>query len=375
MANTLTKKELSDQLQAEVDASFLYKKLSENTDDASLADIYRQMSEIERIHIGRVLEMLKEYESHAKLPSPSFQTRLQVRVGKIIGFDFILNNLIKMEETMGNNSLQMKREAGEELSGNEMNHATILNNIYSSSKGVAGGTLAKLEGRHKSVGGNALRAAVLGANDGLVSNLSLIMGVAGATSGRKEVIIAGFAGMLAGSISMALGEWLSVQSSRELYMRQIQMEQTELETSPQEEMMELSLIYQSKGIAKEAAEEMAKKVLENKDTAVDTLVREELGIDKDELGGSAWEAAFTSFFLFTIGAIIPLAPFLFLTGYTATFTSLGFSVVGLFILGAAITLFTGKKIMHSGFRQILFGLAAAIITFGIGKLIGVAVIG
>jgi len=375
MAIELTKKELVDQLQAEVDTSYLYKKLSEHTDDSSLSDIYRQMSEIEKIHIGRVLNMLKENEPNATVPNPSLQSKFQVGVGKIIGFDFILNNLIKLEETMGSNSLQLKREAGEEISGNEMNHATILNNIYSSSQGVAGGTLAKLEGRHKSVGGNALRAAVMGANDGLVSNLSLIMGLAGATSSSKPIIIAGFAGMFAGSISMALGEWLSVQSSRELYMRQIQMEQTELETSPLEEMMELSLIYQSKGIAKDTAEEMAKKVLENKDTALDTLVREELGIDKEELGGSAWEAALTSYFLFTIGAIIPLAPFLFLNGYTATLTSLGFSVLGLFVLGAAITLFTGKKIFYSGFRQILFGLAAAIITFGIGKLIGVAVMG
>lgn len=369
----MTKKDLLEQLQAEVDTSYLYGELSKNTDDRALSDIYKQMSEIEKIHIGRVMVMLNEIEPNTKLPTPSLQSRLQVKVGKIIGFDFILSNLIKAEQTMGNNSLQLKRETGKDISGNEMNHATILNNIYHTSEGVEGGTLAKLEGRHKSVGGNALRAAVMGANDGLVSNLSLIMGVSGATSQSKPVIIAGFAGMLAGSISMALGEWLSVQSSRELYMNQIQMEQNELETSPEEELMELSLIYQSKGISKEAAEEMAKKVFENKETAVDTLVREELGIDKEELGGSAWEAAFTSFILFTIGAIIPLAPFLFMTGYTATLASLGFSVVGLFILGAAITLYTGKGIGRSGMRQVIFGLLAAAITFGIGRLIGVAV--
>ncbi len=369
----MNKKELLEQLQAEVDTSFLYGVLSENTDDSALSDIYKQMSEIEKIHIGRVMDMLHELEPGITIPTPSLNSRFQVRVGKIIGFDFILNNLIKLEQTMGKNSLQMKRESGETQSGNEMNHATILTNIYESSTGVAGGNLAKLEGRHKSVGGNALRAAVMGANDGLVSNLSLIMGVAGASSGNKPIIIAGFAGMLAGSISMALGEWLSVQSSRELYMKQIQMEQTELETSPMEEQMELSLIYQSKGIAKEVAEQMASKVMENKETAVDTLVREELGIDKNDLGGSAWEAALTSFFLFTIGAVIPLVPFLFLSGYTATITSLGFSVIGLFILGAAITLFTGKSILFSGMRMVVFGLLAAAITFGIGKLIGVAV--
>ncbi len=369
----MTKQELFDQLQAEVDTSYLYKALSENTSDAALANIYKQMSEIEKIHIGRVMVMLHESDPFAKIPQPSLQSRFQVKVGKLIGFDFILSNLIKVEQTMGSNSVLLKREAGKDISGNEMNHATILTNIYHSSSGVEGGTLAKLEGRHKSVGGNALRAAVMGANDGLVSNLSLIMGVAGATNGNKPVIIAGFAGMLAGSISMALGEWLSVQSSRELYMNQIQMEQNELDASPEEELMELSLIYQSKGISKDAAEEMARKVFENKETALDTLVREELGINKEELGGSAWEAAFTSFILFTIGAIIPLTPFLFLTGYTATLTSLGFSVVGLFILGAAITLYTGKGIGRSGMRQVLFGMVAAAITYGIGNLIGIAV--
>jgi VIT1/CCC1 family predicted Fe2+/Mn2+ transporter len=265
-------------------------------------------------------------------------------------------------------------KSADTLSGGEMNHVQILNNLSASSEGMKGGLLARLENRHRSMGGNALRAAVLGANDGLVTNLSLIMGVAGAAGDHDAIVIAGVAGLLAGAISMALGEWLSVQSSRELNQRQIDIETTELENSPEEEELELTLIYQSKGVPKEQAEEMASAVLQNKETAVETLVREELGLDSQELGGSAWEAAITSFILFAIGAILPLIPFLFLQSYYPVWISLGLSIAGLFILGAAITFYTGKSLWYSGFRQILFGLAAAGITYGIGKLIGISLL-
>jgi VIT1/CCC1 family predicted Fe2+/Mn2+ transporter len=210
----------------------------------------------------------------------------------------------------------------------------------------------------------------LGANDGLVTNLSLIMGVAGAAVGNKGIIIAGIAGLLAGAFSMALGEWLSVQSSRELNQRQVDLEAEELENSPEEEMLELALIYQSKGMEKGDAMDMAKKVFENKESAIDTLVKEELGLDTTELGGSAWEAALTSFVLFVLGAIIPLIPFLLFSYYHPVLLSLGVSVLGLFFLGAVITFFTGKSVWYSGFRQVLFGLAAAGIVYGIGRLLG-----
>jgi len=230
-----------------------------------------------------------------------------------------------------------------------------------------------LEGRHRSTGGNALRAAVMGANDGLVSNLSLVMGVAGATLAGSGVLIAGVAGLLAGSISMALGEWLSVQSSRELYENQLKTEAEEIESAPEEEAGELSLIYEARGLSPETAHKLASQILANKDTALDTLAREELGIDPTQLGGSAWEAAITSFILFALGAIIPVAPFIFTKGMPAVFISIGLSALGLFGLGAAITLFTGKPVWKSGLRMVVFGLLAAAVTFGIGRLIGVSV--
>jgi VIT1/CCC1 family predicted Fe2+/Mn2+ transporter len=234
--------------------------------------------------------------------------------------------------------------------------------------------LSRFEGRHRQIGGNALRAAVLGANDGLVSNFSLVMGVAGASAAREPVLIAGVAGLLAGSLSMALGEWLSVQSSRELYENQIAVEREELAAFPAEEEEELRLIYEAKGIDADDARRLAHRIVTGDPAvALDTMAREELGIDPDELGGSAWVAAITSFVLFAAGAIIPLVPFLVAANAVAIVASAVLSGLALFGLGAAITLLTGRHAVRSGLRQVGFGLAAAAITFGIGTLLGTAI--
>jgi vacuolar iron transporter family protein len=233
-----------------------------------------------------------------------------------------------------------------------------------------------LEGRrHKSVGGNALRAAVLGANDGLVSNMSLVMGVAGATNGESGVLLAGMAGLLAGALSMALGEWISVKSSQELYERQMALEMEEIKHDPATEAKELQLIYMAKGIPSTQAKEMADAILKDPEHAHEVLVKEELGINAEELKGSAWTAAIASFVLFAIGAVIPVIPFMITAGLPAVIWSVSLSAAGLFLIGSAITLFTGRSIWFSGFRQVIFGLAAAAVTFGIGKLIGVNISG
>ncbi|HEX2396374.1 MAG TPA: VIT1/CCC1 transporter family protein, partial [Bacteroidales bacterium] len=253
-------------------------------------------------------------------------------------------------------------------------HVTILKNILNSKARVSGYDLARFEKRHRSVGGNALRAAVLGGNDGLVSNFSLVMGIAGATNGQKEVLLAGLAGMLAGALSMALGEWISVRSSQELYENQMELEMEELETNPEGEEKELAIIYLTKGIPEDQAQQMAHKIIADKDHAHEVLIREELGINTEELKGSAMEAAVTSFLLFTAGAIIPVIPFMFTGGMKAVWLSTLFSAVGLFLIGSAITLFTNKNVWYSGLRQVLFGITAAAITFGLGKLIGIGLV-
>ena len=213
----------------------------------------------------------------------------------------------------------------------------------------------------------------LGGNDGLVSNFSLVMGIAGATSGNDEVLLAGMAGLMAGALSMALGEWISVKSSQELYENQMQLEMDELETNPEGEKKEIALIYMAKGIPEDQAHQMAASIMNDPAQAHELLVKEELGINAEELKGSALEAALYSFFLFALGAVIPVLPFMFTSGMKALVISVVGSAVGLFLIGAAITLFTGRNVWFSGGRQMLFGLLAAAITFGIGRLIGVAI--
>jgi VIT1/CCC1 family predicted Fe2+/Mn2+ transporter len=183
----------------------------------------------------------------------------------------------------------------------------------------------------------------------------------------------GLAGLIAGACSMAMGEWLSVQSARELYQQELATEADELHEVPEEEREELILIYQAKGLGEAEARAIADQVMADKTTALDTLAREELGIDPQDLGGSPWTAALTSFLLFAAGASVPVLPFLFTGGTAAVVTSAALSAVALFLIGAAITLLTGRGVLYSGSRQLLIGLAAAALTYGIGSLLGVAV--
>lgn len=364
---------LYEQLQLEVDTAYLYESLANIQEDASTADVLRSLSGIEKGHAEHILQKLRATKPDAQLPPPSRKAKFQFKMGGVFGYDFIIANLSSVERQIARSAIEKKQQTGEKPTGFEHNHLKILESLsQKTSANVTGGFMSKMEGRHKSVGGNALRAAVLGANDGLVSNMSLVMGIAGAAAENNTILLTGLAGLLAGAISMALGEWLSVQSSRELFIKQIALEAEELASSPEHEEMELALIYQAKGMEKSKAAEMAQKIMADKDTALDTLVREELGIDKAELGGSAWEAAITSFFLFAIGAIIPVMPFFFTNGNEAIYISIGLSVLGLFGIGSATSLFTGRPVWFSGLRQVLFGLTAAAITFGVGHLIGVS---
>jgi VIT1/CCC1 family predicted Fe2+/Mn2+ transporter len=360
-------------IQTEVDAGFLYKLLADHEEDPNVAAVFRQMSEIEHTH---ALAFAKKFNlSPEQLPKPSGRAKTLAFIGKIFGYDYVLGVLLDTEKSISTAIAGARKKSKSTSSISDTAHVTILKNILNSSKTVSGSNLARFEKRHRSVGGNALRAAVLGGNDGLVSNFSLVMGIAGATSGQDEVLLTGLAGLLAGALSMALGEWISVRSSQELYENQMNLEMEELEANPEGEEKELALIYLSKGVPETQAIQMAREVIGNKEHAHEILVKEELGINSEDLQGSAMEAAITSFVLFGIGAIIPVIPFFFLGGLKAVLLSAFFSAIGLFGIGSAITLFTGKSIWYSGFRQVLFGLMAAAITFGIGKWIGVSIAG
>jgi VIT1/CCC1 family predicted Fe2+/Mn2+ transporter len=361
-------------IQTEIDAGYLYSVLATHEEDPDVAEIFRQMSEIEK---GHALAFMSKNNIPAEpFPPPSTRARILEFIGKIMGYDYILGVLMDTEKSLSHSIINTRKNLKPESSSvSDTAHVTILKNLLNNQTKVSGSNLARFEKRHRSVGGNALRAAVLGGNDGLVSNFSLIMGIAGATSGKEEVLLAGMSGLLAGALSMALGEWISVKSSQELYENQMNLEMEELEVNPEGEEKEIALIYMAKGIPEPQARAMASEIIGDKDKAHDLLVKEELGINSEELKGSAMEAAITSFLLFAAGAIIPVFPFFFVSGFIAVLVSTLVSGVGLFIIGAAITLFTGKSVWYSGIRQVLFGLIAAAITYGIGSLIGVQLAG
>ena len=360
-------------IRTEIDASYLYNMLAENEKDPTVARIFREMSNIEK---GHALAFCKKNGLEpASVPGPSARARILNRVGKVFGYDYVLGVLLDTEKSVSNAIAGARKKSKAKSSVSDTAHVTILKNILQGDYQMSGTDLVRFEKRHRSVGGNTLRAAVLGGNDGLVSNFSLVMGIAGATSEQGAVMLTGLAGLLAGALSMALGEWISVKSSQELYENQMGLEMEELEANPEGEKRELQLIYISKGIGEKQAGEMAEKIMQDKELAHELLVREELGINAEELKGSAMEAAVSSFVLFALGAVIPVIPFFFTSGLTGIIASTVLSSLGLFLIGAAITLFTGRSIWYSGLRQVLFGLAAAAITFGIGSLIGVSLAG
>ncbi len=358
--------------QKEIDGAALYLALSESEKQPQMSEVYRKLSAAEEKHATAWEKKLEEL----KYPTPprriSWRTWVMIRLARRFGPQFLLPTITGNERADSQAYDGQPESEAEEFSTDEKSHARLLAMASQSTGGLPGGTVAQLEGRHRAGGGNALRAAVLGANDGLVSILSLAMGVAGATSSNKDVLIAGLAGVLAGAGSMALGEWLSVQSSRELYTHQIKIEAEEITANPEEEQEELTLIYRSKGLPEARARELAAHMMTDRANILDTLAREELGIDPGELGGSAYEAAITSFFLFAIGALFPIFPYIFWSGTTAILISLVVSALGLFLIGAAITLMTGRSVLYSGSRQVLVGMAAAALTYGIGRLIGVS---
>jgi VIT1/CCC1 family predicted Fe2+/Mn2+ transporter len=224
---------------------------------------------------------------------------------------------------------------------------------------------------HKNAGSGNLRAAVFGINDGLISNASLILGVAGAGASADMILLSGSAGLLAGAFSMAAGEYVSMRSQREFHEYQIALEREELDQYPQEEAAELALIYQAKGIDKEEAQRLAQTLIADPDRALDTLAREELGLNPDELG-SPWGAAISSFFAFAIGAFLPVLPYLLLSGMNAFYGVLATAGISLFGVGAALSLFTGRGAMAGGLRMLLIGAGAGAATWFIGKGMGVA---
>ncbi len=232
-------------------------------------------------------------------------------------------------------------------------------------------SLAEVGARHRSTLGGTLRASVFGVNDGLISNMSLVLGVTGAGAASGYVLTAGAAGLLAGALSMAAGEYVSVRSQREMYEYQMALEREELAEYPQEEAEELALIYQARGVDLAQAREVSRALLARPAQALDVLAREELGLNPDDLG-SPWRAALSSFVTFAAGAAVPLLPFLLhQQAARAIVAAALLTAVALFTVGLGLSLFTGRQALRSALRMLLIGGAAGLVSFLVGRALGV----
>ena len=362
--------------QDEINSAAEYRSMAKSEADTRLAKVYTNLAQMEEAHLAFWEEKLRKAGALVGPRRPSWRSRVLSWIARRFGPDLVLSTIAAREEVDQNAYAKQPETRGTRMPSQERWHAKVLKQlVVTQPGGLQGSFLARLEGRHRAVGGNALRAAVLGANDGLCSNLSLVMGVVGAAVDSTGILLTGLAGMLAGACSMALGEWVSVTSSQELERREIRIEASELAEDPEGEGEELKLIYEAKGLGANEADAMVARLLKDRSSALDVLAREELGIDPTERAGSAREAAMSSFVLFTIGAVVPIIPFLVARGIVAVTASLAVSALALFGIGAAITLFTGMPVWRSGGRQLLLGLAAAGVTYGVGRLIGIAITG
>jgi VIT1/CCC1 family predicted Fe2+/Mn2+ transporter len=358
--------------QDEIDSAAQYHAMAAAEPDETVARVYRELAAVEEKHAAFWESQLREHGIDPGPARPSWRARVLGWLARRFGGRLILPTVTSREVAGRNDYATQPETAHTRMPAEERSHARVLAAMMKRREGVAGSELARIEGRHRNIGGNALRAAVLGANDGLCSNLALVMGVAGASQSEAAIAVVGGAGLIAGACSMALGEWISVTSSRELAERELRVERDELAAAPEQEREELQLIYEAKGVPPDEARQLSRRLLHDQGAALDVLAREELGIDPDELGGSARTAALASFLLFAFGALLPVLPYLVASGAAAFTASIALSGLALFGIGAAITLFTGRPVWRSGGRQLLLGLAAAGLTYAVGRALGVA---
>jgi VIT1/CCC1 family predicted Fe2+/Mn2+ transporter/rubrerythrin len=385
-----------ENLKLERDAIWLYERLAAMEPDPDRAAAFRTIADSERRHAA-IWEAALAAGGVAIPPpgGPRMRVRTVATIARLFGTDSVTELVQALE---GNEERIYAAQASPEteaIAAEERENAEIWRRLKQGEPAIvardrigpeaeaagvsaaraatAPADIARGERWHRAGRSGSFRAIIFGVSDGLVSNLALVMGVAGAASSEPRfILLAGISGLLAGAFSMAAGEYISMQSQRELFERQIALERAEMEAMPEEELAELTAIYRSKGFEEHEARAIAERLAADPETALKTLVREELGLDPDELG-SPWGAAIGSFVAFCIGAAIPVIPYLLGGGPLVFWVSLGASLIALFGVGVAVSLLTGRSAIFSGTRQLLLGLGAAAITYSIGALIGVNV--
>ena len=369
-----------DNLRLERDAILLYDALAEIEKDPTRASAFRRIAANERRHADIWARKLEE--RGAAVPAAPSRPRFRVAVilflARLFGTRAVSDLVTALEGDEEDIYDSQSSPEVAAIAADEREHAEIWRRLKTAAPAAPARVeddIAARERWHRSGRSGTLRAVIFGVSDGLVSNLALVMGVAGAagTAGADGsfIVLAGIAGLLAGAFSMAAGEYISMQSQRELFERQIALERAELEAMPEEEEAEMAALYRAKGFPPDEAAAIAARLFEDPERALDTLIREELGLDPKELG-SPVGAAVGSFLAFGVGAVVPVVPYLLMSGATAFTVSIVVSLVALFAVGAGVSLLTGRGFVFSGVRQVLIGAAAATVTFVVGSLIGVA---
>jgi VIT1/CCC1 family predicted Fe2+/Mn2+ transporter len=337
--------EALERWRSEKTASYLSSAVAASEPDPARAALFRQMAEAAEEQAGILAKELAEVPAF----EPSLRSRLTAFLVRTLG-PRAMRPVLSASKVRGVSVYSGKLPAG---------------HPWPTSVEAVGA-------RHRALGGGTLRASVFGVNDGLVSNTCLVMGVAGAAVEPGIILITGVAGLLAGAFSMAAGEFISMLSQREMFEHQIGQEKDELERYPAEEAEELALIYAARSVPLDEARNITKKLIMNPEQALDTLAREELGLNPDDLG-SPLGAALSSFIAFCIGASLPLIPFLFGLSHGVLIAAT-LSGAALFAVGAALSLFSGKGALLGGLRMLLIGSAAAAATYMIGSLFNVSAV-
>jgi VIT1/CCC1 family predicted Fe2+/Mn2+ transporter/rubrerythrin len=354
----------------EMDGIALYRAMAAAEQDGQRAAIFEKLAQNEERHAQRWAKLIQSGGGAVPAHKPSARVQMLGWMARRFGTHRVVPIISNMEARDEAGYMRQPEAAG--LPAEERAHSRTLLAMEGKTSGQE--SIAGTERWHISAHGGGLRAAVFGINDGLLSNFSLVMGFAGAEAKPEYIILAGVAGLLAGSFSMAAGEYVSVSAQREVFEQQIAIEKEELEMSPKEEEEELSLIYQAKGIPEQEASRLAQRIIQNPKTAIDTLAREELGLDPAGLG-SPWTAAISSFCAFVIGAFVPVAPYLLTAGTKAWIASASLSFFALFTVGAVLSIFTARGPLLSGARMLGIGLLVSAITYSVGWLFGVSVAG